>query len=57
MIARAFVCLAIGYLVPVGCLALYNGLTKQRWGTISVGVCYVLFALFFYFGLRTKQFP
>jgi hypothetical protein len=57
LVARAFVWLAIAYLFPMGCLALYIGITKQLWDTILVGMCHVGFALLFYFGLMTKQFP
>jgi hypothetical protein len=57
MIARAFMWLAIAYLFSMGCFAMYNGITKQRWDAISVGVCHIAFALWFLFGLTTKQFP
>jgi hypothetical protein len=56
-IARAFVWLAIAFLVPLGCLALYNGITKQRWDVIAASAAYAGFAVLFLFGLTTKQFP
>jgi hypothetical protein len=57
VIARAFVWMAIAFLVPMGCLALYNGLIKQRWDVVAAGIFYIGFSLLFFFGLTTKQFP